>query len=774
LERPNRPVDELTRVVDAILRAADLRDEAGIRVIRLSAGDLPPRVVLNAVSRAVEPLGFVLVRADLDLPAGVRAALLHRHLVLVALETEWKGVDAHRAVDWIRDLTGASCRAHLLVILKCSALPSIRPAPVVRERAPRCDARAHATAASASAFIRAGALDRAEAAVHAELAEAAVRQEPPPAAVLVARAEVLFWQGRFAEAAASVHHVPDADRGARFWRALIAWARSTAPLRISVAAAPDYLVAPIRAERLLGVGDEAGALRIARSRRANAGLSPLEDALVSRICRTDRIGGREDHTFVNAAGARGALRFGIRRNVMNMLHNVSTLLERLQDADDDYTALRRGCCWVREQPSAEAAGIVASDGTRFIVSDGVGAADLHDPEVQASLAPGRGRTIANGAVALVTAPVRYGGATIGFAIVRGRRDAAEALGGAAAALASACAPALRGRLDHLSLAAASHTLAPEILGRSPAIAGLREAIAKAAATSFPVLVEGESGTGKELVARAVHRLSPRRDRRFSALNCAALTDELVEAELFGHARGAFTGAINHRAGLFEESHGSTLFLDEVAELSARAQAKLLRVIQEREIRRVGDHLTRPVDVRVVAATNLPLAKAVSAGRFREDLLFRLAVVRLRVPPLRDRIEDVPLLAQTFWRAFTVETGKRAMLSPDALAALCRYDWPGNVRELQNVMASLVVAAPGRGRVAARHVHHVLLSRDDHAAQSTSATLEDARGALERRMIAASLARHGGRCSRAAQELGLSRQGLSKAMKRLGLERVCST
>ena len=755
-------MDELSRLVDAILRAADLRDEAGVRVIRLSAGDVPPRLVLDAVGRALGPLGFVLVRVDLELSPSIRANLLHRHLVLCALETAWNGVDVHRAVDWIRDLTAASCRAHLMVILKCSALPSIRPAPVLRERAPRCDVRSHATVVSAAAFIQTGALDRAEAAVHAELAEAAVRQEAAPATVLVARGEVFFWQGRFAEAAASVHHAPSEDRRARFWRALIGWARAAAPLRISVAAAPEYLVAPIRAERLLGLGDEAGALGIARSRRSSAGVSPLEAALLSRFDAGD------DQKFVNAAGARGALRFGIRRNVMNMLHSVSTLLERLQDADDDYTALKRGCGWVREQPSVEAAGIVASDGTRLIVSDGVDAADLHDPEVQASLAPGRGRTIANGAMARVTAPMRYGGATIGFAIVRGRRDAAEALGGAAAALASACAPALRARLDHLSLAAASHTLAPEILGRSPAIAGLREAIARAAATSFPVLIEGESGTGKELVARAVHRLSPRRDRRFSALNCAALTDELVEAELFGHTRGAFTGAINHRAGLFEESHGSTLFLDEVAELSARAQAKLLRVIQEREIRRVGDHLTRPIDVRVVAATNLPLAKAVSAGRFREDLLFRLAVVRLRVPPLRDRVEDVPLLAQTFWRAVTAETGKRPILAPDALAALCRYDWPGTVRELQNVMASLVVAAPTRGRVAARLVHHVMLSRDDQTAQSSSATLEDARGALERRMIAASLARHGGRCSRAAQELGLSRQGLSKAIRRLGI------
>jgi transcriptional regulator with PAS, ATPase and Fis domain len=314
--------------------------------------------------------------------------------------------------------------------------------------------------------------------------------------------------------------------------------------------------------------------------------------------------------------------------------------------------------------------------------------------------------------------------------------------------------------------AAGHHRLPEILGQSPSIAAVREAAARAASTTFPVLVEGESGTGKELVARAVHRLSARRDRRFLALNCAALTDDLVEAELFGHARGAFTGALNHRAGIFEESHGSTLFLDEVTELSPRAQAKLLRVLQEREVRRVGEHVPRPVDVRIVAATNVPLGQAVGAGKFREDLLFRLAVVRIGMPALRDRIEDVPALAQTFWRSLAADAGKRALLGPDAVAALCRYRWPGNVRELQNVIAALVVAAPTQGRVNARHVDQILSGHGGD--ERPHVTLERARAAFERHVVASALARNGGRCTRAARELGLSRQGLAKAMKRLSL------
>ena len=243
-------------------------------------------------------------------------------------------------------------------------------------------------------------------------------------------------------------------------------------------------------------------------------------------------------------------------------------------------------------------------------------------------------------------------------------------------------------------------LVPELAGESRPLDDLRRAIVRAAAAPFAVLIEGESGVGKELVARAIHRLSPRAARRFCDVNCAALPDELVEGELFGHARGAFTGAVGDRAGLFEDASGGTLFLDEVSELSPRAQAKLLRVLQQHEVRRLGETASRPIDVRVVAAANRPMVLEAAEGRFRTDLLYRLDVIRLRVPPLRDRPDDVPVLAERFWRAAAARVGTRATLGEPVLRALTHYAWPGNVRELQNVMAALAVAAPSSGRVAA--------------------------------------------------------------------------
>ncbi len=266
------------------------------------------------------------------------------------------------------------------------------------------------------------------------------------------------------------------------------------------------------------------------------------------------------------------------------------------------------------------------------------------------------------------------------------------------------------------------------------------------------------------MARAVHRLGPRRDRAFSTLNCAALPDDLVEAELFGHARGSFTGAIADRPGVFEEAHGGTLFLDEIGELSLRAQAKVLRVIQEGELRRIGENVLRRIDVRVVSATNRDLRTEVDAGRFRLDLRYRLDVVRVTVPPLRERREDIALLAQHIWRDATERVGSRAALSAETIAALAGYDWPGNVRELQNVLAALAVRCPKRGVVPPTALPPVFGERRDHETWR----LDAARRVFEERFVRAALVRTGGHQRRAAEELGVTRQGLTKLMTRLGI------
>ena len=330
--------------------------------------------------------------------------------------------------------------------------------------------------------------------------------------------------------------------------------------------------------------------------------------------------------------------------------------------------------------------------------------------------------------------------------------------------ALAAASAVRSALDraHVSIADAA---AGELFGSSHAALTLRDAMARAARAPFPVLIEGESGSGKELVARGIHRLGSRRDRRLCAVNCAALADDLLEAELFGHARGAYTGAVGERPGLFEEADGGTLFLDEVGELSARAQAKLLRVLQDGEVRRVGENLARKVDARIIAATNRRLDEEVAANRFRGDLKFRLDVVRLIVPPLRDRASDIPALAALFWNDAASRMGSSATLTSETLAALARYEWPGNVRELQNAIASIAVHAPRRGRV----VPSMLPAHIARAARSTATTFEAARADFERRYVRAALAQAAGHRSRAARSLGVSRQGLAKMLRRLGID-----
>ena len=315
---------------------------------------------------------------------------------------------------------------------------------------------------------------------------------------------------------------------------------------------------------------------------------------------------------------------------------------------------------------------------------------------------------------------------------------------------------------------ASRSVEPDaparLLGTSPAMTELRKAVSRAGAAPFAVLIEGESGTGKELVARSVHEVGPRRGRAFAAINCAAFSDDLLETELFGHARGAFTGAVARRDGVFEAAAGGTVFLDEVSELSARAQAALLRVLQDGEVRKVGETATRHVDVRVVAASNRSVRRAASDGRFRADLLYRLEVIRLDVPPLRVREGDVALLAAHYWPQVVRQTGGHGTLAPQTLAVLAAYDWPGNVRELQNVLAALAVDAPAHGRVGPE----ALPPRIAQAGAQRRPTLQVARREFERQLVRRALGRANGRRSHAARELGITRQGLAKLIQRLAV------
>jgi DNA-binding NtrC family response regulator len=307
----------------------------------------------------------------------------------------------------------------------------------------------------------------------------------------------------------------------------------------------------------------------------------------------------------------------------------------------------------------------------------------------------------------------------------------------------------------------------EIVGASPAIAQVRTLISKVAASPTTVLLEGETGTGKELVARAIHDSSPRRGELFAAVNCAALSEGVLESELFGHKRGAFTGADSDRKGLFEVASGGTLFLDEVSETTTSMQAKLLRVLQEREVRRVGENQARPVDVRVVAATNRRLEEEVKAGRFRQDLYHRLHVFPIRMPPLRDRLEDVPALAAHLTKRLTGVLGKPVgALTPESLALLGRYSFPGNVRELANELErAILLAEPG-----APLTDDLLSDRIQEApvAGGPANALQARTDDFERVQIVEALERHGGVKARVAEEFGITYRGLLKKMRRLGL------
>jgi DNA-binding NtrC family response regulator len=319
-----------------------------------------------------------------------------------------------------------------------------------------------------------------------------------------------------------------------------------------------------------------------------------------------------------------------------------------------------------------------------------------------------------------------------------------------------------------------------IVGRSRAMRDLFQLLETVANTSSTILVSGETGTGKEVVARAIHHNSPRRMHRFVALNCSAIPETLLEAELFGHVRGAFTGAVGTRHGRLEQAHRGTLFLDEVGTMSAALQMKLLRVLQEREFERVGDSGTIKVDVRIIAATNADLAKMVSEGAFREDLFYRLNVIPVKLPPLRDRKEDIPLLVQHFLQKFCSELNRPVMtVSQTAMRALMAYGWPGNIRQLENAIERGVALSGGRSQIEISDLTPEIEHASEEAPAATALALpeegldfETFIADIEREMIRRSLERTNGNKGAAARLLNLKRTTLVEKLKRLERPTSC--
>ncbi len=532
---------------------------------------------------------------------------------------------------------------------------------------------------------------------------------------------------------------------------------------------------PARAWRIRWMGLHlGGGVRQAAQASASARLLERQGAVLLAV-RYRYLAGRSDRKtaevrrFVARYG-HGALGGGVCGGTRHaMWDDLETMVRMCHETFEEGPALAKVCGFLRERLVASQVSIyggspvvgrLASDGAARIEALTV-AESVLDSGVSAPA-----RRLANAVEA--AEPIRYAGRTIGAVGCRWALDVDTDEGRASELLraaAVATAPHVLSAIERQkSPALVAHGGSPFVLlGDSRCMQELRWQIGRVAETPFEVLIEGESGSGKELVARTVHHHSRRRARRFCAVNCAALTDELFEAELFGHARGAFTGALTERAGIFEEAHEGTLFLDEVGELSARAQAKLLRVLQESEVRRVGENLPRRVDVRVIAATNRCLQDEVTAGRFRLDLFYRLDVVRLIVPPLRARPEDVPLLAVTFWEEAMKMMGRRAVLADETIAGLARYHWPGNVRELQNVISAMAVHAPMRGRLGPEFLP-LAVSR----LPPQQLRLDETRRAHDEAMVREALARAAGNRALAAKSLGLSRQGLAKLMIRLGL------
>ncbi len=315
-----------------------------------------------------------------------------------------------------------------------------------------------------------------------------------------------------------------------------------------------------------------------------------------------------------------------------------------------------------------------------------------------------------------------------------------------------------------------------LTGRSKAISEVRELIARVAPTDATVLIQGESGVGKEVAARMIHALSRRSEGPFVEVNCAAIPETLIESELFGHEKGAFTGASQARRGKFDQAHGGTLFLDEVGDMSLSAQAKVLRVIQEKRFERVGGDRPVQVDVRIVAATNKDLKKEIEKGRFREDLYFRLNVVPIRIPPLRERPEDIPLLVEEFLEEFSRHSGLgKKRIREEVMEVLMRYPWPGNVRELKNLIERLLIVTPGDEitlkDLSSEFVESVKsYEKGEVPPWFAINSFKEAREEFEKEFLRRKLEEFGGNISRMAEAIGLRRSYLHRKLKALGLSR----
>jgi two-component system nitrogen regulation response regulator NtrX len=317
----------------------------------------------------------------------------------------------------------------------------------------------------------------------------------------------------------------------------------------------------------------------------------------------------------------------------------------------------------------------------------------------------------------------------------------------------------------------------EMISSSPAMRKLQEQIRIVAPTNASVLITGENGTGKELVARSIHYYSQRRDKPFVEINCAAIPEELIESELFGHERGAFTGAVAQKKGKFDLADGGTIFLDEIGDMSLKTQAKVLRILQERKFERVGGTRTLEVDVRIIAATNKVLEEEIRSGHFREDLFYRLNVVPFTVPPLRERKDDIPPLVGHFLELFCRrEGGERKMIVPEAVALLKNYEWPGNVRELKNIIERLVIMTPG-GTIAVNHIpayisagetpREIVMGKAGSAPEFSS--LREAREEFEKEFIIQKLEENDWNITKTAEAIELERSNLHRKIKSYGID-----